>query len=362
LKLAPKIAILFVTRGGNPRPARRKGKVILSQTILVTGAAGFIGSHVAQRLVERGDTVVALDNFNDYYDPQRKEMNLAEVRAAAHAKGRGAHLHEARGDLRDREFLAGLFSQYNFDSVVNLAAMAGVRVSINDPQLYYDVNCAGALNLLDGVVGRLTNSKPAKLATFILASTSSAYGNTKTMPFVESDPCNEPLAPYAASKRAAELLLYSYHFLYKVPATVLRFFNVYGPRGRPDMMAYKVLDSVFSGKPVPYFDSGQMHRDWTFVNDIASGVVAACDHPQNYEVINLGRGKPVLVADFVDYLQELAGGKANLMPEKAPDADIVYTYADISKAQRLLGYDPQVSVEEGCRAFWQWYQNAVLAK
>jgi UDP-glucuronate 4-epimerase len=152
-------------------------------------------------------------------------------------------------------------------------------------------------------------------------------------------------------------LLYSYHFLYQVPATVLRFFNVYGPRGRPDMMAYKVLDSVFSGKPVPYYDSGQMHRDWTFVTDIAAGVVAACDRPQNYEVINLGRGHPVLVADFVDYLQELAGGKANLVPEKAPSADINYTYADISKAQRLLNYDPQVTVEQGCQQFWAWYQR-----
>ncbi len=282
------------------------------------------------------------------------------MRAACEANGVLQNLHFIQHDLRDRQALAELFDSHSFHAIVNLAAMAGVRNSMNDPQLYYDVNCAGTLNLLDGMLGRLTDKKPAKLATFILASTSSAYGNTKQMPFIETDACNEPLAPYAASKRAAELLLYSYHYLYKVPATVLRFFNVYGPRGRPDMMAYKVMDSVFSGKPVPYYDSGQMHRDWTFVNDIASGVVAACDHPQNYEVINLGRGRPVLVADFVDYLQELAGGKANLIPEKAPDADISYTYADIRKAQALLNYNPQVTVEEGCQRFWGWFQKAIL--
>jgi UDP-glucuronate 4-epimerase len=332
----------------------------VSKTILVTGAAGFIGSHVAQRLLERGDVVVALDNLNDYYDPQRKRANLAEVRAVCDAKGVSSNLHFVEYDLRNRDEMAALFTEYTFDAIVNLAAMAGVRNSVKDPQLYYDVNCAGTLNLLDGMLGRLTDTKPEKLATFVLASTSSAYGNTKQIPFIETDPCNEPLAPYAASKRAAELLLYSYHFLHKVPGTVLRFFNVYGPRGRPDMMAYKVLESIFSGKPVPYYDSGQMHRDWTFVTDIASGVVAACDNPQNYEVINLGRGHPVLVADFVDYLQQLAGGKANLVPEKAPDADILYTYADIGKAQQLLNYNPQVTVEEGCQRFWEWYQSAVL--
>jgi UDP-glucuronate 4-epimerase len=345
--------------------ARKKASqegLILSKTVLVTGAAGFIGSHVAQRLAERGDRVVALDNFNDYYDPERKEANLAEARAAAEAKGYADNLIVARGDLRDRDFLTQLFAEYDFDAITNLAAMAGVRVSIEDPQLYYDVNCAGTLNLLDGAVGRLTGKKPENLPVFVLASTSSAYGNTQQMPFVETDPCNMPLAPYASSKRAAELLLYSYHFLYKIPGTVLRFFNVYGPRGRPDMMAYKVLDSIFSGKPVPLFNNGQMHRDWTFVTDITSGVVAACDNPQRYEVINLGRGRPVLLNDFIVMLEELAGGKANLVPEKAPDADIPYTYADITKARALLDYDPQVTVEEGCRRFWDWYQGAVLRK
>ena len=334
----------------------------MSKTILVTGAAGFIGSHVAQQLLERGDVVVALDNLNDYYSPERKLANIEEVRAAGAAKGLAENLHFVKIDLRDRAALKELFERFQFDAIANLAAMAGVRVSLEDPQLYYDVNCAGTLNLLDGLTGRLTGTQPEKLANFILASTSSAYGNTKVMPFVETDPCNEPLAPYAASKRAAELLLYSYHFNYQVPATVLRFFNVYGPRGRPDMMAYKVLDSIFNGTTVPYFNGGQMHRDWTFVDDISSGVVAACDRPQEFEVINLGRGLPVLLADFVVLLEKLADGKATLKEEKAPPADILYTYADISKAQRLLDYNPQVTVEEGCRRLWEWYRSEVLQK
>jgi UDP-glucuronate 4-epimerase len=237
---------------------------ILSKTILVTGAAGFIGSHVADQLIARGDVVVGLDNLNDYYDPNRKKANLDEVRQNAATQGLAENFHFVQADLRNRDQLKELFAAYTFDALVNLAAMAGVRNSMLDPQLYYDVNCAGTLNLLDGATGRLTETKPDKIANVILASTSSAYGNTKQMPFVETDPCNEPLAPYASSKRAAELLLYSYHFLYQVPATVLRFFNVYGPRGRPDMMAYKVLDSVFSGKPVPYYDSGQMQSTAAF--------------------------------------------------------------------------------------------------
>lgn len=330
------------------------------KTILVTGAAGFIGSHVAQQLLERGDFVVALDNLNDYYAPERKAANLEEVRNAGAVKGFAENLRFVEADLRDRDALSVIFGRYDFDAVVNLAAMAGVRVSLDHPQLYYDVNCAGTLNLLDGVTGRLTGKQPHTPANFVLASTSSAYGNTKVMPFIESDACNEPLAPYAASKRAAELLLYSYQFNYKVPATVLRFFNVYGPRGRPDMMPAKVLDSIFTGRTIPFYDSGQMHRDWTFVKDISDGVVAACDRRQDYEVINLGRGLPVLMADFVVLLETLAGGKANLVPEKAPNTEIPYTFADIGKAQRLLDYNPQVTVEEGCRLYWEWYRGAVL--
>jgi UDP-glucuronate 4-epimerase len=330
----------------------------LSRTVLVTGAAGFIGSHVAQALLERGDVVVGLDNLNSYYDPARKRANLEEVRQAV--GGRGT-LRFVEGDLRDRAAVGRLFADHPFDAVVHLAAMAGVRASIDDPQLYFDVNLTGTLHLLDAAAGRLTPARAAARApTFAFASTSSAYGNTQQIPFVESDPCNQPVAPYAASKRAGELLGHTYHHLHRLDFTALRFFTVYGPRGRPDMMAYKVLDNIFFGRQVPLYNNGQMHRDWTYVGDIVGGVVAAADRPLGYEVINLGRGQPVLLAEFVRLIEECTGRRANLVPGPMPDADVAYTYADVGKARQLLGYDPQVSVGEGVARFWEWYQRAVL--
>jgi UDP-glucuronate 4-epimerase len=330
----------------------------MRKTILVTGAAGFIGSHVTQALLSRGDAVVGLDNLNDYYDPARKRANLAEVEQALPSP-RDFTMIEA--DVRDRAVLARLFAEHPFDAVVHLAAMAGVRGSVDDPALYYDVNLNGTLALLDAAVGRSVASGARRLPAFVFATTSSAYGATQQIPFVESDPCNTPLAPYAASKRAAELLGYTYHHLYRLPFTALRFFTVYGPRGRPDMMAYKVVDNIFFGRAVPLYNQGQMHRDWTYVDDIVAGVVAAVDRPLAYEVINLGRGEPVLVADFVALIEKLAGRKANLVPAPMPDTDMPSTYADVGKARRLLGYAPRVSVEEGVTRFWTWYQQAVLA-
>lgn len=329
----------------------------MSKTYLVTGAAGFIGSHVAQRLLERGDTVVGIDSLNDYYDPARKLANLAEVRAAVP----DAAFHFIQADIRDREALGQIFSDFEFTGISHLAAMAGVRVSIDDPHLYYEVNLTGTLNLLEGAAGRLGAKRETK-PSFAFATTSSAYGNTKVIPFVESDPCNEPLAPYASSKRGAELLGHTYHYLHGIRFTALRFFNVYGPRGRPDMMAFKLLDSMYNGTPVPLYNNGQMHRDWTYIDDIVSGVVGALDHPQEFEVINLGRGNPVLLNDFVVMMEELAGKKANLIPAPMMDADVAYTYADISKARALLGYDPQVTVEDGVRRFYDWYLTAIQGR
>jgi UDP-glucuronate 4-epimerase len=193
----------------------------------------------------------------------------------------------------------------------------------------------------------------------VFGSTSSVYGASQQVPFVETDPCDRPLVPYAASKRAAELLGYSYHHLYGLQFTALRFFTVYGPRGRPDMMAYKVADSVFHGREVPLYNDGQLHRDWTFVGDIVRGVLAAVDRPLGYEVINVGRGQPVLLADFVRLIEERTGRRARLVPAAKPDEDMAYTAADITKARHLLGYDPQVSVAEGVARFVDWYERAV---
>ncbi|MBW1757526.1 MAG: NAD-dependent epimerase/dehydratase family protein [Deltaproteobacteria bacterium] len=211
--------------------------------ILLTGAAGFIGSNTASALLRRGDTVVGVDNLNDYYDPARKRANLEEVRATA----------------PDPE--EALYAAHRFDAIIHLAAMAGVRASIEDPKLYLDVNLGGTLNLLEA--GQ-RHGQPL----FVFASTSSVYGRTKVIPFIESDPADRPLAPYPASKRAAELLGHSYFHIFGQNFTALRFFTVYGRRGRPDMMAYLVLDNIFHGKEVPLYNKGQMHRDWTYVDDI----------------------------------------------------------------------------------------------
>lgn len=292
---------------------------------------------------------MALDNFNTYYAPARKRANVEEVRAAASEPG---HFSVVEGDICDRELVRSLYDEHQPAAVVHLAAMAGVRASIEDPALYYRVNVDGTLNLLE-------EAKEHETGNFVLASTSSAYGLTEQIPFVETDPCNTPISPYAASKRAGELMAHTFHHLHKMNVTVLRFFTVYGPRGRPDMMAYKVLDSIDTGKEIPLYNDGQMHRDWTFVSDIADGVVAAAEKPLGYEVLNLGRGEPVLLRDFVDYLEEKSGKKANLVSKPMPAADVQYTFADISKTARLLGYDPKVSVKEGIDRFWEWYRKAV---
>jgi UDP-glucuronate 4-epimerase len=250
--------------------------------------------------------------------------------------------------------------------IAHLAAMAGVRYAVEHPEVYGEVNVNGTINILDGA--RLNGVR-----CFVLASTSSVYGGTEAIPFVESDPCNNrPLQPYAATKKAGEVLGYSYHHLFNLDFTAVRFFTVYGPSGRPDMMAYKVLDSIFTGRQIPLYNDGQMHRDWTYIDDIAAGVVAALDRPMGYEIINLGRmgyeiinlgrGEPVLLAEFVALLEKLAGKRANLVPAPMIPADVKYTYADISKARRLLGYNPQISVEEGVERFWHWYRDTVLGR
>jgi len=327
--------------------SRQEGEM---KKILLTGAAGFIGSNTATALLGRGDTVVGVDNLNDYYDPARKQANLDDVRAMAPDPSKFI-FH--RADIRDEAGIDSLFAEHRFDAIIHLAAMAGVRASIEDPKLYLDVNLGGTLNLLEA-------AKRYGQPTFVFASTSSVYGRTKVIPFIESDRADRPLAPYAASKRAAELLGYSYFHLFGQNFTALRFFTVYGRRGRPDMMAYKVLDNIFEGSEVPLYNNGQMHRDWTYVDDIVLGVLAAADRPLGYEVINLGRGTPILLADFVRLIEDEAGKRSNLSDQPMPDADIEYTYANIERAKELLGYEPAVTVEQGVKEFWNWYREANL--
>jgi UDP-glucuronate 4-epimerase len=320
----------------------------MPRTVLLTGAAGFIGSHVAVALARRGDAVVGLDSFDPYYDPLRKRANVREI--AEEAPGAAFELVE--GDLRNRELVEELFRRHRFDGVVHLAAMAGVRASVDDPFTYYDVNLTGTLCLLEAARRHGTER-------FVFASTSSAYGATTRFPFCEDDPADRPLAPYPASKRAAELLGHSFHHHYGTRFTALRFFTVYGPRGRPDMLTYKLLDAVRTGEPLVLYDGGRMLRDWTFVGDIAAGVLAALDAELGYEIINLGRGKPSLVGDYVAVFESITGKKVPYLDAPRLDSDVERTHANIDKARRLLGYDPRVEVEEGARRFVDWFERAV---
>jgi UDP-glucuronate 4-epimerase len=309
--------------------------------ILVTGAAGFIGSHLAEKLAQRGDEVTGLDNFNDYYDPAKKRANEKRLNAYPNFK-------MVEADIRDRPRMLALFEKGRFDAIAHLAALAGVRNAVRKPDLYVEVDYNGSQHLMDA-------ARFNQVGNFIFASTSSVYGATKQIPFIESDPCDRPLQPYAAAKRGIELLGYTYHYLFGLNFTALRFFTVYGPNGRPDMMAYLVADSATKGLEIPLYNGGQMVRDWTYVDDTTDGIVAAIDRPLGYEIINLGRGKPTLLKDFVRMIEELAGSKANLVDTGKPAADVVATYADIGKAVELLGYKPKVSVREGVNAFWSWY-------
>jgi len=313
--------------------------------ILVTGAAGFIGSHVAEALLARGDTVAGLDNFNDYYDPARKRANAALLAAAPRFT-----LHEV--DIRDAETMERICAEGRFDAIVHLAAMANPRYSVECAPLYVDVNVRGTVNLLEG-------ARKAGIPHFVFASTSSVYGRTDRLPFREDDPLGRPLTPYPATKIAGEVMGYAYHNMFGLSFTAVRFFSVYGPRGRPDMMPYHITDCIVHDREFALYEAGEMYRDWTYVADIVAGIVAVVDRRPGYEVINLGHGEPVRMRDFVELVEELVGRKARMTTPPAPASEPPITYADVSKARTLLGYEPTTPVTEGMRRFWEWYRENV---
>jgi UDP-glucuronate 4-epimerase len=308
--------------------------------ILVTGGAGFIGSHVAERLLARGDQVTVLDNFNDFYDPAIKRAN-AEGLA-------GARIVE--GDIRDKASVDALFDEERYEAVLHLAAMAGVRPSLLDPLHYQDVNVRGTVVLLEA-------ARRVPGLRFVFASSSSVYGSNEKVPFEETDDIHHPVSPYAATKRAGELLCYTYHHLYGIPVSALRFFTVYGPRQRPEMAIHKFVRLALAGQPLPFFGDGSTRRDYTYVDDIVDGVVRAIDRCAGYEIFNLGEAETTSLAELV----ELVGAACRVRPvlDRRPlqPGDVLITYADVSKAMRMLDYRPSTPVAEGLDRFVAWYRE-----
>lgn len=308
--------------------------------ILVTGGAGFIGSHTTERLLARGDDVVVLDNFNDAYDPAIKRANAAALS--------GARI--VTGDIRDRELVRKLFAEGRFDAVVHLAAMAGVRPSLLDPLHYEDVNMRGTMTLLE-------EARARRGLRFVFASSSSVYGARDKVPFSEADDIPHPVSPYAATKRAGELMCYTYHHLFGVPIACLRFFTVYGPRQRPEMAIAKFTRSILDGEPIPFFGDGSTRRDYTYVDDIVDGVVAALDHCSGYEIYNLGESATTSLSELVDALAKAIGKPAILDRQPNQPGDVPLTCADVSKARARLGYEPRTPVAVGLARYVAWYRQ-----
>jgi UDP-glucuronate 4-epimerase len=319
----------------------------MTQHVLVTGGAGFIGSHLTRRLLARGDRVTVLDNFNDFYDPAIKRANVEGIRESPEAAD---HFRLIEGDIRDAELVDRTFREGRFDAVVHLAARAGVRPSLAEPILYEDVNCIGTLRLLEA-------ARHHGPQVFTFGSSSSVYGINEKVPFSETDRIEQPISPYATTKRTGELLCYNYHHLYGLKATCLRFFTVYGPAQRPEMAIHKFTDLIARGQAIPLYGDGSSRRDYTFVTDILDGVVAAMDSGLGFEIFNLGGAETTTLADLVTWIGEELAVEPVIDYLPPQPGDVPITYADVEKAGRLLGYAPKVPIREGIARFVAWYRR-----
>lgn len=316
-------------------------------TYLITGGAGFIGSSLADDLLEKNNRVVVIDNFCDFYDPQIKENNIKNA-----LKNDNYKLY--RGDIRDKKLLNKIFSENNIDVVVHLAAMAGVRPSIENPVLYQEVNCLGTQNILECM-------KEKRIMNLVMASSSSVYGNSKIVPFKESDIVDFAISPYAATKKANEVMTHVYHKLYNMNVIMLRFFTVYGPRQRPDLAINKFTRLMLDGKKIPMFGDGSTSRDYTYIGDIVDGIERSVNYCLNnsnvYEILNLGNSSPVSLKEMINII----GKCLNVVPdiEELPmqPGDVDRTYACIDKAKNMIGYNPQTPFEEGIKKFVKWYKT-----
>jgi UDP-glucuronate 4-epimerase len=315
-------------------------------SILVTGGAGFIGSHLTEALVRDGREVVVLDNFDDFYQPDVKRRNLEPM------KGRPGYFL-VEGDIRDEAIVEKVFATHPVSVVVHLAARAGVRPSIEQPVLYADVNVTGTSVLLEAC-------RRHGIAKFIFGSSSSVYGNNSKLPFSEKDDVDRPISPYAATKRAGELLCATYHELYRLNVFALRFFTVYGPRQRPEMAIHKFTRLIDRGLPVPRFGDGSTRRDYTYISDIINGVLRAIERVQGFEIINLGGSVTTRLDELIAQLEKHLNQKAIIENEPAQPGDVVATYADVEKARRLLGFEPEIRPDEGIGRFVDWYRGLTV--
>jgi len=315
----------------------------MSSHVLITGGAGFIGAHLTRRLLGRGDRITVLDDFNDFYAPARKRANVEPF------LGRPDY-QLVEGDIRDREKVETLFRQGGFDAVVHLAARAGVRPSLAEPILYEEVNCIGTLHLLEA-------ARHHGPQVFLFGSSSSVYGINEKVPFSEDDEINQPISPYATTKRAGELLCYNYHHLYGLKVACLRFFTVYGPAQRPEMAIHKFTDLLARGEVIPVYGDGSSRRDYTYIDDIIDGLEATLDLAPDFEILNLGGSETTSLGQLVEILAAELGVEARI--ERLPDqpGDVPITYADVSKARRIIGYAPKVPIREGLRRFVAWYRE-----
>ena len=316
------------------------------KSLLITGGAGFIGSHLVDHLLATNEwQVTVVDDFNDFYDPTIKRHNIRP-----HLANPRYRLAEA--DIRDRAALESVFAGQDFDCIVHLAARAGVRPSLSQPELYAETNINGTLNLLE--LARLRSIKQ-----FVFGSSSSVYGINAKLPFSEDDPVRQPISPYAATKTAGELLCHTYSHLYGLRCICLRFFTVYGPRQRPDLAIHKFASLISSGQPIPVFGDGTTRRDYTYIDDIIAGVLAAIDFDaSDYEVVNLGESRTVELRELISLLERELDANAVIQQLPPQPGDVPQTFADITKARRILGYDPKTQIEEGIRRFTEWFRQS----
>lgn len=318
------------------------------QTILVTGCAGFIGGATCNLLLNKDFTVIGIDNLNDYYDPKIKELRLNSLKHYD-------NFHFYKGDIENLSFLQSIFNKYKIDGVINLAARAGVRASVENPWVYIDTNIKGTLNLLECI-------KNSNIKVFVQASTSSVYGNNKNFPFNISDSTNRPLAPYPASKKSAELFCYSYHYLYGINTIIPRYFTVYGPFGRPDMSIFRFIKKIDTGEPIVVYGDGKQKRDFTFIDDIAEATTL-CLNLEGYKVFNLGNDRPVELIHVINLIEDSLGKKANICWQPAHPADIYVTWADITEAKEYIGWSPKITIEEGIKKTVKWFiENREILK